>query len=224
MHREPIGAEAAALLARYGLSPAALPQAAVWRFEKGDYLIREEEPLHTVFLVLSGRAKVMMSAASGKSLILSYFVSGGILGDLELFTGRENASTTVQAVTPLSCVALSRARCSDQLMENPAFLREAGRALAEKLETRGRSSALTVLHTLDARLSAYLVQTVSDGWLSEPLTDVAELLGASYRHLLRTLSRLVSEGALEKQGRRYRIRDRAALILLAEQEKSGAAR
>ena len=45
----------------------------------------------------------------------------------------------------------------------------------------------------------------------ENLTEVAEFIWTSYRHLLRELNRLVETGILEKSGKHYRIKDRAAL-------------
>lgn len=46
-------------------------------------------------------------------------------------------------------------------------------------------------------------------------TDLAEYLGCSYRHLLRTLHALCEKRILEKQRTGYLLKDKAALEALA---------
>ena len=50
---------------------------------------------------------------------------------------------------------------------------------------------------------------------NENLTTFAELLGTSYRHLLRTLNKLVDQGLLQKIKGGYRIIDEETLRRLA---------
>jgi hypothetical protein len=46
-----------------------------------------------------------------------------------------------------------------------------------------------------------------DGFFVEKKTEVSEILGTSYRHLLRTFDRLCEKGVLKREGRGYRIAD-----------------
>lgn len=49
----------------------------------------------------------------------------------------------------------------------------------------------------------------------ENLTEIAELLGTSYRHLLRTLSELCDKGILKKEGSSYIVTDERTLMELS---------
>ncbi|WOO37548.1 cyclic nucleotide-binding domain-containing protein [Anaerocolumna sp. AGMB13020] len=49
----------------------------------------------------------------------------------------------------------------------------------------------------------------------ENLTEIAELLGTSYRHLLRTLSELCDQGILKKEGSSYIVTDERTLMELS---------
>jgi len=56
-----------------------------------------------------------------------------------------------------------------------------------------------------------IIQAADSDIFRETLTDVAVIVGASYRHLLRCLGKLCDDGILIKEGNGYRIADRKAL-------------
>lgn len=84
--------------------------------------------------------------------------------------------------------------------------------MAVKLLRNSKNSVITALHSCEERLCAYILLTEREGFFLENLTDVARSIGASYRHMLRMLSRLCSEGILRKERDVYRIIDREELI------------
>lgn len=216
MRRSKLPPEYAARLDEYGLSGLDLSGAALLGYEPGEWFLREGQEIEYLYILVSGKAKVCVGARNGRSLLLCYYISEGVVGDLELMTGRRLASTSMQAVTPLLCVGLPLARYAPILRSHLPFVLRAGEELARKLESRVQSSTEAILRPFEARLCDYLLQTAQDGVCSERLTDVAELLGCSYRHLLRCLGRLCREGLLEKLSRGYRVRDPAALSARAE--------
>ncbi len=58
--------------------------------------------------------------------------------------------------------------------------------------------------------------TNEDGLFNENLTEVAELLGTSYRHLLRTFDSLRKDNVLEKSSQGYIIKDGIELQIRAQ--------
>ena len=67
-----------------------------------------------------------------------------------------------------------------------------------------------MLYPLENRLASYILATVQDSEenylrFTGNLTEVSELLGTSYRHLLRTLSNLTSKGAIRKRSNYYEV-------------------
>lgn len=133
----------------------------------------------------------------------------GVFGDAEWLTAGPTAFSTVQAVTPFTCVSLPVLPNIASLAENPRFVTAPGQALANKLMDRVRMGA-SMLHPLKNRLSGYLLQASRSAVFRERLTDTAALMGTSYRHLPRCLSALSAEGLLEKRADGYRLLDRAA--------------
>jgi len=202
------------LLCQYGLTGAAFPKARHLSFEPGEYISREGEALRYLYFVISGKAKVLINLSDGKQLLLAYFISRGIIGDIELMTETQsNQSTaTLQAVTQLECIALPLDEYRAALTSNIVFINHIAKELAEKLTQRAINGAITTLQPLETRLCAYIYQTAKDGHFSETLTEVAAMVGASYRHLLRCLNQLCDNAILEKKERTYRIVNRQALI------------
>jgi len=216
MQRSKLPPDCAARFDEYGLSGLDLSGAALMSYARGEWFLNEGREITYLLILLSGKAKVCVNARNGRSLLLCYYISEGIVGDLELMTGSRLASTSMQAVTPLRCIALPLERYAPILRAHLPFVLRAGEELAGKLEARVQSSTEAILRPFEARLCDYLLQTAQDGVCSERLTDVAELLGCSYRHLLRCLGQLCRGGLLEKLPRGYRVLDPAALSARAE--------
>jgi len=205
MKKQPLSESDMTLLSQYGLYDLDLKRAVRLSFEKGEYLSREGEPLQYLYFVVSGKAKVLLSLSDGKQLLLAHFISKGIIGDVELMTDVRITQSTLQAVTQFVCIALPFNEYRTALKNNNAFINYVGKELAEKLMQRAINGAITTLQPLETRLCAYITQTASEGFFCETLTEVAGVVGASYRHLLRCLDRLCHEGILLKEAPGYRI-------------------
>ena len=187
------------LLIQYGLHNIDLKQATRLMFEQGEFLSHAGEPIGSIYFVISGKAKVFLSLSSGKQLLLTYFTSKGIIGDIELMTNKSSNCTTVQAVTDFHCIALPLDIYANTLKSNIVFINHIAAELAEKLMQRAINGTITTLQPLEARLCAYISQMASDNYFCERLTEVAMVVGASYRHLLRCLDKLCAEGILVKE-------------------------
>jgi len=218
MTKKPLSIHDVELLSQYGLRSAELPKALHLSFAPGEYISHAGEVLRYLYFVVSGKAKVLLNLSDGKQLLLAYFISQGIIGDIELMTnGQNNQATlaTLQAVTQFECIALPMEEYRTTLKNNNVFINYIGKELAQKLIGRSINGAITTLQPLEARLCAYIYQTAMNGEFSEALTEVAVMVGASYRHLLRSFNQLCNSGILAKKGRAYRIVDRQALVSMA---------
>jgi len=214
MKKKPLSNSDMELLSQYGLNAAELTKALRLSFAPGEYLSREGEALRYLYFVVSGKAKVLLSLSDGKQLTLAYFISKGIIGEVELMTNVQTNQATLQAVTEFDCIALPLEEYRAMLKNNNAFINHVGKELAEKLMQRAINGAITTLQPLETRLCAYILQTANKGQFDEPLTEVAAMVGASYRHLLRCLNQLCDGGILEKQAKAYRIINRQALMAM----------
>ena len=211
MQKQPLPQAYAAKLAEYdlgGLNPA---NAQLIRYDRGEWFLLEGREIEYLYILLSGKAKVCMSDASGRNLLLCYYVSEGIMGDVELMMGRHEAISAVQAVSTVECIGLPLNVYAPALLSHLPFVRRAAQGLAIKLHESVASTTEIILRPFEARLSGYLLQSAQGGVFSERLIDVAEQLGVSYRHLLRALKSLGEEGILEKRTDGYHILDEVGL-------------
>ena len=210
MRRIDLVPEAAARLAEYGLDLSALTGCEARSYEVGETLIHVGGYIDNMLLITEGRAKVCRYAANGRSVVLSY-ASSGLMENLEVLCGMENATASVVAMTDLVCLAIPWRRNEAYLRKNPAFLDALCRELADKLLHADSHVSSTALRSCEGRLCAYLLEFSYKGLFRELLTETASYVGMSYRHMLRILNQLCKEGLLEKGASGYRLVDPAGL-------------
>ncbi len=185
------------------------------RFSRGEFLCRLDEPMPYMLLLVQGRAKVFCVVESGKSLLFAFIEGIQVVGDLELaaeLTGRN----CVQAITDAYCLGIPVAACRDKMLLDTEFLRFISRELAKKLVNCSSNYAANMLYPLECRLASYMLHTEENGIFTEHLGALADILGASYRHLLRVLQAFVQSGTIKKHQNGYRILDHAALKKLGK--------
>ena len=173
-------------------------------------------PLTWLGIIVCGKAKICSTAPNGRNLVLCYYISEGIIGDLELMTGLKTATTTIAAITDFECITISLSIHSAALKSNTAFLNKVGNELALKLLRSSASFVSSSLYSGEERLCAYILQTSHNNMFSDILSDVSCSVGMSYRHMFRLLNQLCAQGILEKHGYGYLILDRDALIRRSE--------
>ena len=211
MQKQKLPAPYLPALAEYGLDWIDPGAAVLLRFDRCEWMLRAEQEISYLYILLSGKAKVCMSDESGRNLLLCYYVSEGMMGDIELLMGRSEAISSVQAVSPVVCIGLPLSVYAPALLSHLPFVLRAAKGLAIKLHDSVANTTEIILRPFESRLCEYLLQTAQNGVFSERLIDVAELLGVSYRHLLRSLKALSEEALLEKKPDGYHLLNEAKL-------------
>ena len=153
--------------------------AALYYCPAGRDIARQGEPLTSLYVFLEGRAKVVRLMENGRTMLHDFYQEVALLGDLELCRGDLTARTTVRAVTDAWLIGFSLEGRREKMLGDARFLRLMCRELA-------------------GRLMAYMAKAQSGGVFSENLTATAEILGVSYRHLLRTLRDFEQEGRIRR--------------------------
>lgn len=184
-------------------------------YRSGETILQEGMPIDYLLIVIEGTAKVCACSANGRDLVLCYYVCEGILGDVELMTDRYEATTTITAVTDFRCIALPLRLYAAALKANVTFLNITGRELSQKLLLSSKNYLATALHSGEERLCSYILQEAHNDVFCETLTDVARLIGISYRHLFRILNQLCGNGVLVKAANGYHIVNREKLEKMA---------
>ena len=193
------------------LEPERLRGCGVREYGFGERVIAEGAPFGSLFVVTDGRAKVCVGAPSGKSLVLCFYVSSGLLGEAELFSGSHTGQTTVTALDSFRCVEIPVETNRRYLTENGEFAAWAAAALAGKLLQSTRRAAEWALCTAETRVCRYIASAAYNGVFRDVMTNAASSAGVSYRHLYRIVGELCRAGVLKKTDSGYIIADAQAL-------------
>jgi len=133
----------------------------------------------------------------------------------------ETANSNVQVIEDTYCVGISFDDIRKFAFDDSKFLRFACDALRDKLIRLSKNSSINLLYPLENRLASFILATCKESedknkiiFLGN-LTEVSELLGTSYRHLLRTLNILCIEDAIIKNENYYEIINAGILEKLA---------
>lgn len=205
MVKEPLKKEHIQRLTDYDINNINVNESVLLRFQPGEAILRQGLPMEYLMLVFSGKAKTYSALANGKDMLLFYYISDGIIGDIELMTNSFIASSTMIAITEFVCIGLPYSKYAHILKENISFVNRVGKELAIKLLRSSRNGVFTALHAGEERLCAYILQTEQQGLFTGNWREVSSSLGLSYRHMLRIFSRLCVDGILEKSSGGYRI-------------------
>ena len=91
------------------------------------------------------------------------------------------------------------------------------RQTCAKVHRNNNNTARNLLYPLEQRLAAYILKTQNGGQFFANYTMLAEYLGCSLRHLLRTLHTFCTRGLLQKAARGYQLSDPPGLHALAKE-------
>jgi len=189
------------------------------KFDKHEYLIREDEDLEYLLFFIQGKAKVFKTLPNGRSLLLAFYKPFRVIGDIEIVKN-QSATGTVLALSTCYCLAIPMEKARLKLIKDSKFLKFTCESLAEKLAAVSMNSSINLLYPLENRLASYINESLIYGDdlyidFDENLNNIAELLGSSYRHLLRTFNTLCKKGVLKKEDGKYKIINKALLKDLA---------
>lgn len=187
-------------------------------FSKNEYICKIDEKIEYLYFFVDGKAKVYTLLGNGKSLLVCFYKPLMVIGDVE-FLNLKPASSNVQVIEDTYCIAIEFDKIRKYALEDARFLQHMNEGLGEKLIRLSKYSSINLLYPLENRLASYLLAVTPplDVKISNSLdkdcnlTEMAELLGTSYRHLLRTLNKLCESGCIVKNKDSYEISDREKL-------------
>lgn len=183
-------------------------------FKTGEFIFTEGEKSDYLFIVLEGYCKVFKTLENGKTILLSRYEDIEILGEFEIF-GDCVAKTNIQALKDTYCLAISISQHRSLLMADNQFLQFVCRQACAKIERTNKNTCINLVYPLELRLAGYVYMMQNDGIFSSNYTMLAEYLGCSHRHLLRTFRLLCDKSLLEKRETAYLVKDMNVLEQLA---------
>jgi CRP/FNR family transcriptional regulator, cyclic AMP receptor protein len=178
-------------------------------FEPGQAVFREGDQSDTCYVVREGHARAVRTHGDGRTITLATFGPGDIFGELAMFED-ERRSATVEAIEPISVVAVLGPDMRRLMIEHPEISTRLvialGRRLRETNERLSRQSFQTVQSRVAVVLGELVAQELADGTPPKDVlvkatqADLAQLAGSSRESASRFLAVLERAGVIS-QGR-----------------------
>lgn len=194
------------ILDYYGLS-AHETNCEVQRFDSGKEVFSQGTEYKYIMIVVSGKAKVCVSAPNGKDLILAYYLSKGLIGHMEVMTDISYATASVITLSPFECIIVPFQNKQDAIFKNLTFMTRIAESLSLTMLEDSYNYTSNVLYSGEQRLCSYIAEGAYRDFFFDRLTDVAATVGISYRHLMRLLKKLSEDNILKKESRGFKIID-----------------
>ena len=179
---------------------------------RGTIIMAAGDPTDSLYIVLSGRLKVMMSDAEGKEVILTIIGPGEFFGEMGLIDDAPRSASVV-AIEPCELLAINRRDFKKCLAENFDMSMAVMRGLVRRLREADRkigSLALLDVYGRVARLLLDMAETVDGQKMVTkrlPKQDIAKMIGASREMVSRVMKDLQLGGYIEMRGSTIVLRD-----------------
>ena len=172
--------------------------AQIKQLEKDNTIFHAGDPADAVFVVASGRVKVVITSSDGKEFILTVLGAGQVFGEMALLESAPRSASVV-TLSAVEVLIISRTDFQRLLESNPRISLRLMAILSRRL--RRANSKMESLAYMDVagRLARYLLdlardhgQRLGNGWVvvRRPThSDIAHSIGTSRE----TVSRLINE-------------------------------
>ncbi|HVT37763.1 MAG TPA: Crp/Fnr family transcriptional regulator [Gemmatimonadaceae bacterium] len=190
-------------------------------YPKGSVILFEDDPGDSLFIVRSGRVKVVLVAEDGREVILGILGAGEHFGELSLID-EQPRSAHVIAMEDASLLVLRREDFRKRVEANPAVAWSLLAELSRRLRRADGQIGSLVLLDVAGRIARMLLDTADagDGVLIEKRVThqtIAHLIGASRETVSRAMREFEDAGWIAVERRRIRIVDRAPLLKRSQQ-------
>ncbi|KQY94848.1 Crp/Fnr family transcriptional regulator [Paenibacillus sp. Root52] len=187
-------------------------------FEKCELICREGEASEYLYVLVEGKIKIFTTSAQDKTLVLCFKTPLEVVGDVE-YVRESNIVNTVQAVSPVVMLRIHYRYLAGYAGEYAPMLKFLLKIISHKFYIDSNFSNFNLMYPVEVRLASYLlsISTEEDGTVFHEeldafnLTDIANLIGTSYRHLNRVIQKLCTDGLIERNQGFILVKDRAGL-------------
>lgn len=193
-------------------------------YAEGELIYRSGTPADTLFLLATGKVKVIRPSLDGTDVLVEVISSGAMFGSIAAL-GHTTYPDTAQALTVSCVLRISAADFHAVLEEHPCVALKVLEDLAVRLEQAQQAVRRLAGGTVEQRVASTLLALVDqvgqrrgDAVLLQlPLTrgDLAAMTGTTTESVSRTLSKLRRQGVIETGRRWTAVVDPEALAALA---------
>ncbi|MGF6759152.1 Crp/Fnr family transcriptional regulator [Paraburkholderia sp. GAS42] len=189
-------------------------------FGPGDYICFQGDPRSPLVLVISGQLRTSTLSEDGREIPVRV-INPGQSGGEEPILRNSSIHGNIAAVRKSTVALFSRAHAR-QLFNEPNVACALNNSMAIRVMDLVERHAVKGLSRANARISAVIESAINNAEKDEsPLIElpdqatIAAMAKVSRETVSRVLKSLTCRGVIAKEGRRIRVRDRAALHTLA---------
>jgi CRP/FNR family transcriptional regulator, cyclic AMP receptor protein len=174
-------------------------------FPKGRMIVAEGEPSQSLYILLSGRAKVQRSDSEGKEVILAVLGPGEFFGEMSLI---DDAPRSASVITLESCdfMAINKDGFKAMMTQSTEMCMQIMKGLVKRL--RGADQKIETLALLDvygrvARVLLDFSENVDGVRIVKgrlPRQEIAKMIGASREMVSRVMKGLETDGFIVDEG------------------------
>jgi len=173
------------------------------RFKRGEVLVEQGQKSDALFILLTGRARVMSSDSRGREVILATLSQGDYLGEMSIIDN-EPHSATVRAEVQTDVLLLGRTEFARCLSENTSMSLVVMRGLVKRLRQADRKIESLALLDVYGRVARALLEFAVPDAQDRPVIkdkisrqDLAKMVGASREMVSRVMKDLEERGFIE---------------------------
>ncbi len=190
------------------------------RFRRGDVIFQKEDPSQALFIVEKGSVRIYVPSAQGADLTLAVLGPGDFFGDLSLLDGKPR-SAGAAALADASVLALERSDFLKLVRSRPEAAMAVLAVVVQRLRDTDEMASDLAFLDVGGRLAKKLLELAAvngvqreDGiFVDLALTqeELANMIGVTRESVNRNLSVFRRLGLIKSEGRRFVLRDPAAL-------------
>lgn len=168
------------------------------QYQKDDYIFLEGEAPVYLYVVKSGKVKVLRHSTDGKDVVLRVASQGQMLGTVAIFDGGGYPGTA-QAIEDCTLLAISRNDCLTLVTRYPVFALAVIADLGSRLRSSAEQIRSLAVERVEQRIARVLLKLAATAGSDTPegriiemaLTrqDVADMTGTTVETAIRVMSK-----------------------------------
>jgi len=185
-------------------------------FPRNAFILRAGEETDALYIILSGRVKVLIPDEEGHEVILSVLGPHDFFGEMGLLDDQVR-SASVETLEPCEMLRLTRSGFTGVMKENFDLSMLIIRNLVKRLREADRkieSLALIDVYGRVARLLLDMAHNVDGKWVVEhapPKQEIARMIGASREMVSRVVKDLQRKGLIRAEKRKIFVLDQQSM-------------
>ncbi|ABM94080.1 Crp/Fnr family transcriptional regulator [Methylibium sp. Pch-M] len=174
------------------------------RYRRGEVIVEQGTKSNALYILLTGRARVVTADARGREVILAVLQPGDYLGEMSLIDN-EPHSATVRAEVQCDVLVLGRPEFARCLPENSSLSYAIMRGLVARLRAADRQIESLALLDVYGRVARALLDMSEEGAEYKLIRnkvsrqDLAKVVGASREMVSRVMKDLEERGFIQTQ-------------------------